>query len=225
MSAEWFKPGIVSQSGEVDFNYPTSKVVCVGRNYTEHAKELNNPVPESPILFIKPNSCLQNLLEPIKLPVSGECHHELEVTILIGEKATQLQPEQSASVIAGIGIGLDLTLRDVQQKLKSKGHPWERAKAFDGASPVSFFHPVNDDIEWGNIEFCMEKNGEVAQQGNTRDMIFPIDQLIAEVSQNFTLYAGDIIMTGTPKGVGALAQGDKLKFTLNQVLIGETQVV
>lgn len=224
---DWFEPAITNSVGEFQqyFEYPTSKVVCVGRNYVAHAKELNNPVPDSPLLFIKPNSSLVNLAENIRFPlVEGGCHHELEVAILIGQKVSNIKKEDSLSAIAGIGLGLDLTLRGIQSKLKSKGQPWEKAKAFDGACPISGFMPYTDKINLKAVEFSMLKNGQLVQSGNTADMMFPIDRLISEISSHFTLYPGDIIMTGTPEGVGKLSAGDHLTFTLQGQCWGECEV-
>ncbi|WP_246722580.1 fumarylacetoacetate hydrolase family protein [Aliikangiella sp. G2MR2-5] len=210
----WFLPKLINpESGEIEpFLSPVSKVVCVGRNYIEHARELNNPVPVEPLLFIKPNSTLCSLSQVINIPKGrGECHHELEIAILIGKNLTDVDAEAAEKGIAGLGLALDLTLRQLQSSLKEKGHPWERAKAFDGACPVSHFVPFkNQDLT--NLDFQMLKNGKVSQKGNSEDMIFPIVQLIADISKSFSLLPGDIILTGTPAGVGPLNPGDQLVF-------------
>ncbi|MET1254292.1 fumarylacetoacetate hydrolase family protein [Aliikangiella maris] len=217
---QWFTVSLQDSTGElVPFTQPTSKIVCVGRNYIAHAKELNNPIPDSPILFIKPNSCLVNLPDGVKLPItSSSCHHELEVAILVGQQMSNTLPEQVADNIAGIGLGLDLTLREIQSELKAKGQPWEKAKSFDGACPVSPFIAYNKkQINLDKITFQLIKNGQVTQTGNTNDMLFKVTDLVATISQHFTLYPGDIVLTGTPAGVGELHSGDQLVVSLNDL--------
>ena len=209
----------------VNFNCHTSKIICVGRNYSEHAAELNNPILKEPLLFIKSTNTLVDLNTPIKLPGSaGECHHELEVTLLIG-KTIDKTSNISIQQIAGIGVGLDLTLRELQSQLKLKGHPWERAKSFDGACPVSHFIAREQFEDVQNIDFAMTKNGILAQHGNTRDMLFDIKALIGEISQSFTLYPGDIVLTGTPAGVAALNSGELLEITLQNKPLLSTIVI
>ena len=137
-----FYPKLIEPNGQFinEYTHSTSKIVCVGRNYSAHAKELNNPIPKEPLLFIKSTNCLVDLDKPIQIPKEqGECHHELEISVLIGKKLTKASREEAIDAIDGIGLALDLTLRDLQSKLKSKGQPWERAKSFDGACPVSGF--------------------------------------------------------------------------------------
>jgi 2-keto-4-pentenoate hydratase/2-oxohepta-3-ene-1,7-dioic acid hydratase in catechol pathway len=189
------------------------KIVCVGRNYAAHAKELNNPIPSSPILFIKPASSAVAAGPDFSIPQDqGSVHHELEIAILIGHDLKNASEDQVAESIAGIGLGLDLTLRDVQAKLKEKGHPWELAKSFDGACPLTDFISVNvtSKDDWQSIGLRLEKNGELQQQGSSADMLFSILPLIAHMSKHFSLQAGDVILTGTPAGVGPLAVGDSL---------------
>ena len=177
----WFTPQLIDSNTKEDmaFNQATSKVVCVGRNYVAHAKELNNPVPKSPLLFIKPNSTLCSLKNGIKLPkTDSSCHHELEVAILIGKALTNASKDAASESIKGVGLALDLTLRELQSSLKSKGQPWERAKAFDGACPVSKFVDVEEDLKndaeifLSNISFSLVKNEQLVQVGTTKDMIF-----------------------------------------------------
>ena len=194
-------------------SYPHAlgKIVCVGRNYAEHAKELNNPVPKAPILFIKPASSAVPMAGNISVPEDqGSVHHELEIAILIGEQLSSATEEEVDGAIAGIGLALDLTLRDVQSELKEKGHPWERAKAFDGACPLSEFIEANEFIDLNSIELKLTKNDEVQQQGSSSQMLFPILPLIAEMSRHFTLNPGDVVITGTPAGVGPIEAGDSL---------------
>lgn len=200
------------------FPHTLGKIVCVGRNYAEHAKELNNPVPKRPLLFIKPATAAVPMHEPIVIPAGqGAVHHELEMAVLIGESLSNADEGQVLSAIAGLGLGLDLTLRDVQSQLKEKGQPWERAKAFDGSCPLSVFvAPGGRDVQ--HLELKLWRNGVLQQQGNTRDMLFSVKSLLAEISQSFTLLPGDVVMTGTPAGVGPLLRGDLLKLELAGLL-------
>lgn len=214
------------------YPHTLGKIVCVGRNYAEHAKELNNPIPSSPILFIKPASSAVPFAPNISIPQNqGSVHHELEIAILIGQPLTNASEEHVAASIAGVGLGLDLTLRDVQSRLKEKGHPWERAKSFDGACPLTGFVSINLDNheDWQNLELQLEKNGQLQQQGSSGDMLFAILPLIAHMSENFSLQPGDIILTGTPAGVGPLEMGDELgcQLTLanDELLTSRTKVV
>jgi len=195
--------------------WPLGKVVCVGRNYAEHAKELNNPVPTSPLLFMKPATSAVALKAPIHLPLNqGPCHFETEIAVLIGETIRQSSIETIAPKVAGYGIGLDLTLRQLQDQLKAKGYPWEMAKAFDGACPLSAFVPAQAIVHPEHLGLSTHINGELRQCGFVSEMITPLFELIAFISQHFTLQAGDVVMTGTPAGVGALNPGDQLSLSL-----------
>jgi 2-keto-4-pentenoate hydratase/2-oxohepta-3-ene-1,7-dioic acid hydratase in catechol pathway len=213
--------------------YPQAlgKIVCVGRNYAAHAKELNNPIPSEPILFIKPASSAVKASPSFSIPQGqGSVHHELEIAILIGQALVNASADQVADSIAGIGLGLDLTLRDVQDQLKEKGHPWERAKSFDGACPLTEFVSVKltSKDDWQSIALTLEKNGALQQQGSSADMLFPILPLIAQMSAHFSLLPGDVILTGTPAGVGPLETGDSLSCELslnNTVLLSSTSAV
>jgi 2-keto-4-pentenoate hydratase/2-oxohepta-3-ene-1,7-dioic acid hydratase in catechol pathway len=206
------------------FPYALGKIVCVGRNYADHAKELNNPIPKTPLLFIKPATAAITMDQPITIPAGlGACHHELEMAILIGRELSAAQETDCLAAIAGVGLGIDLTLRDVQSALKEKGQPWERAKAFDGSCPLSQFVEVGDrDIQ--QLDLKLWRNSELQQQGNTRDMLFSVSHLLGEISQCFTLLPGDVVMTGTPAGVGPLMPGDHLKLELADLLQLETTV-
>ena len=207
------------------FPHALGKIVCVGRNYADHAKELNNPIPKQALLFIKPATAAVALEQPIAIPAGqGACHHELEMAVLIGRELSAAAEVDSLHAIAGIGLGIDLTLRDIQSTLKEKGQPWERAKAFDGSCPLSVFVEAGDrDIQ--QLELKLWRNGELQQQGNTRDMLIPVSRLLSEISQCFTLLPGDVVMTGTPAGVGPLQSGDRLKLELADLLQLETTVV
>ncbi len=204
---------------------PVGKIVCVGRNYAAHAAELNNPVPEQPVLFIKPADAACALANEFTVPVSqGAVHHELEIAILIGERLRDADENEVAAGISAIGLGLDLTLRDVQSGLKEKGLPWELAKAFDGACPLSGFVSAERVSDWTNLSFRLERNGVLQQEGNSRDMLNPVLPLIAHMSRHFTLNPGDVVMTGTPAGVGPLQAGDQLSLRLEDWLQVTTQV-
>lgn len=205
---------------------PVGKAVCVGRNYAEHAKELGNTVPEAPLLFIKPTTALRALADNIVLPEGlGEVHHEIEITLLIGSSLKNANVEQAKAAICGYGVGLDLTLRDVQNELKAKGHPWERAKAFDGSGMLSQWVDARGISTRQHIAIGLEVNGELRQEGHSGQMLFPIAALLAEMSQSFTLEPGDVVFTGTPSGVAALHRGDELALRLGNFFIATTQVL
>ena len=213
-------------SDGTSFNQPLGKVVCVGRNYAEHAKELNNPIPSTPILFIKPATAVSSFSEVINLPHDlGECHYETELAILIGKQLTKAAPEDIDDAIAGYGLALDLTLRTLQSELKAKGHPWEIAKSFDGSCPLSSFVQPSELKDCSDIEFQLKINNELRQHGKTSDMITAIKPLVAYISQYFTLMPGDVVLTGTPAGVGLLEPGMKLEAQLESVLFTESLVV
>jgi 2-keto-4-pentenoate hydratase/2-oxohepta-3-ene-1,7-dioic acid hydratase in catechol pathway len=208
------------------FEYSIGKILCIGRNYAAHAAELNNPVPDTPVLFLKPADAACDLRQPIAIPENkGSVHHELELAILIGRRLTHATPEQVQAAVAGIGLGLDLTLRDIQSELKDKGLPWERAKAFDGSCPLTPFVSTSHVEDWQALNFTLERNGTVQQVGNSRDMLYPVLALIAHMSESFTLNPGDVVMTGTPKGVGPLTVGDNLEVILGNWLACRTRVI
>lgn len=188
------------------------KIICIGRNYVEHAKELNNPVPGKPIIFMKPPSALLINDKPFYYPeFTNDVHHELEIVLKVGKNGKHVQPEFAGSYYHEIALGIDFTARDVQNELKAKGHPWEMAKAFDHSAVLGKFVDLETVSKDGNIEFRLEKNGETVQHGNTRDLIFPFDSLIVHISKYFKLQMGDLIYTGTPAGVGPVKIGDQLK--------------
>ncbi|WP_110656515.1 fumarylacetoacetate hydrolase family protein [Salinicola halimionae] len=195
---------------------PLGKILCVGRNYAEHARELNNPVPTSPILFIKPSTSAVELEDPIERQFShGDVHFETELALLIGERMSHVSADEAMNGVAGGGLALDLTLRDVQSTLKEKGHPWERAKAFDGACPLSRFVPVEGDVDWEAVTFHLDINGQRQQSGKTSDMLFGLPALLEEMTRTFTLEPGDVILTGTPSGVGQLPRDAVLGLSLS----------
>ena len=204
---------------------PLGKIVCVGRNFADHAKELNNSVPQEPVLFIKPSTSLADLGAPVEIPAAwGSCHFEAEMTVLIGQPLTRCSEQQAADAIAGVGIALDLTLRDLQAELKQQSLPWEKAKAFDGACPLSDFVRLPAS-ELQDQQIQLRQNGQLKQDGNSADMITPVLQLLAYISQFFTLQPGDVVLTGTPAGVGPLAPGDELQLNLSTKLNITTHII
>jgi acylpyruvate hydrolase len=191
------------------------KIICIGRNYVDHAKELNNQVPDEPVFFIKPDTALLRNNAPFYLPPEdflGEIHYEVEIVLKINKAGKAIPKQFASNYYSEIGIGLDLTARQLQQKLKEKGLPWEKAKAFDFSAPISmeFIPKENFNMKEG-INFSLKINDKTVQQGNTKDMLFSFDEIIAYVSKFVTLRTGDYIFTGTPKGVGKLQKGDFLK--------------
>jgi 2-keto-4-pentenoate hydratase/2-oxohepta-3-ene-1,7-dioic acid hydratase in catechol pathway len=193
------------------FDLPVGKAVCVGRNYVDHAKEMGNEVPDEPMLFMKPSGAFVKLSDDIVLPsFSKDVHHEVEMAVLIGSGLANATPEQVIESIVACAVAIDLTARDVQAAAKKKGHPWEKAKAFDGSCPLSAFVDVAAFASLADIDLALTVNGELRQQGNTRDMVFPTAELVAHASTYFSLVPGDVVLTGTPAGVGALVAGDVL---------------
>lgn len=210
----------------VPIELPVGKVVCVGRNYLDHIEELNNTVSAVPLLFMKPSTAVVDMRDEILIPINqGECHNELEVALLIGNRLSKVSAEEAATGINGLGLGLDLTLRDEQKRLKSAGQPWERAKSFDGSCPLSPFVPVDEADTKCRHVFSLTINGQVTQDGDTDLMLMPMLQLVSEISHFFTLLPGDVVLTGTPKGVGPLYVGDRLTATLDTIISVSTEVV
>lgn len=193
---------------------PVGKAVCVGRNYAQHAKELNNPIPSEPLLFIKPSTSFTALQPSFAIPAIGECHHELELAFLVQSPLKNAQEAEVLPAIAGVALALDLTMRDRQQKVKEAGHPWEVAKAFDGALPMSDWIPVSEFTDLQSLEFSLRVNHEVRQQGNAADMIHGLVPLIVFLTSYFSLEPGDVVLTGTPAGVNQLKNGDFLVLNL-----------
>lgn len=185
------------------------KIICVGRNYTEHAKELKNEIPTEPVLFIKPDTSVLKGSDFYIPEFSNDIHYELELVIKISKGGKYIQEENAAKHYEQIGLGIDFTARDLQSKLKEKGLPWEKAKGFDGSAVVSDFFSV-ENFNAEEIHFELKKNNQTVQEGNSKDMIFHINKLIANISQYFTLRVGDLIFTGTPAGVGKVEENDIL---------------
>jgi len=206
-------------------NLPVGKVVCVGRNYAAHAKELNNPVPTEPLLFMKPATAIVPMAGGFSIPVDrGVCHFETEMSLLIGKRLSGASEADSLAAVVGVGLGFDLTLRSLQDELKAKGQPWDKAKGFDGSCPLSDFVSPGD-LDWTQAQLQMQRNGELQQQGNSADMITPVAQLLRYISQFFTLMPGDVVLTGTPAGVGPLTSGDELEAQLDDCVSVKTHVL
>ncbi len=188
------------------------KIIAIGRNYIEHAKELNNPVPTSPVIFMKPDTALLKDNKPFYHPdFSEDIHHEIEVVLKISKEGKHISEKFAANYFEEIGLGIDFTARDVQQRHKEKGLPWELAKAFDNSAPISNFLPKAQFAEMYQLNFNLDINGERRQTGNTKDLIFSFEYIIAFVSKYITLKKGDLIYTGTPQGVAKVSIGDRLE--------------
>lgn len=186
------------------------KIICIGRNYADHAKELNNPVPKSPLIFMKPSSALLVNNKPLYYPeFTKDLHYELEVVLKICKNGRHVQPQFAGDYFNQIALGIDFTARDIQSQLKKAGHPWELAKAFDNSAALSEFVDYDEAIH-NPILFSLRKNDEVVQQGDTSDLLFSFHDIICYASQFFKLQIGDLIYTGTPAGVGPVQMGDRL---------------
>ena len=194
-----------------------SKIVCVGRNYVDHAKELGNAIPDRPVLFIKPPSSLISLQEGIAWNQAlGNLHHECELTLRIDQTLKgETNPEVALKAIGAVTLGLDLTLRELQDDLKKKGQPWERSKAFDGSCVLADWIDSREVADWKAVQYQFSVNDQVRQTGDSALMIFSIAELLCDISQQFTLEPGDVVMTGTPAGVAALHAGDRISMTLH----------
>lgn len=188
------------------------KIFCIGRNYIDHAKELNNPVPSEPLIFMKPPTALLVNNKAFYHPdFSENIHYEAEIVLRVCKNGRSVQPEFAARYYDSLAFGIDFTARDLQDKLKAKGQPWEIAKGFDRSAPISKFVPLSDLKNPKAIEFQLKKNGVVVQDGNTKDLIFSFETLICHISRYFTLQTNDYIFTGTPAGVGKIEIGDVLE--------------
>ena len=194
-----------------DREFPIGKILCIGRNYAEHIRELGNEIPSAPVIFMKPASSVIGEGGTIVIPpYSSDCHHEAELALLIGKGGKEIPPEQVMEHLAGFGVAIDLTLRDVQAELKKKGLPWEIAKGFDTACPLSAFVPPERVGDPQDLSIRLSVNGELRQDGSTALMIHSIPAIVSYMSGIFTLEPGDVILTGTPAGVGPLKAGDQL---------------
>lgn len=191
-------------------NLPINTIYCIGRNYVDHAKELNNPVPKEPMVFLKPNSCIDTKPTEISIPpFTNDLHHEVEIVVAIKSDAINLVEEQAGSFIGALAVGIDLTARDIQQTIKENGHPWTKAKCFRSSAILSDWVVYNKDAHnLNDLSLSLSVNSQQRQLGSSKDMIFSIPTIIAYLSQQFPLYAGDIIYTGTPAGVSRLKPFD-----------------
>jgi len=191
--------------------YPIGKILCIGRNYAEHIRELGNETPDAPVIFMKPASSVIGEGEAIRIPsYSRDCHHEAELALLIGKEGKHIPLDRALEHIAGYGVAIDLTLRDVQAALKKKGLPWDIAKGFDTACPLSTFVTAGAVPDPQNLRIRLSVNGQLRQDGSTGMMIHTVAAVISHMSSIFTLEPGDVILTGTPAGVGPLSSGDEV---------------
>jgi 2-keto-4-pentenoate hydratase/2-oxohepta-3-ene-1,7-dioic acid hydratase in catechol pathway len=194
-------------------SWPSTKAVCVGRNYRDHAIELGNAVPEEPVLFIKPANAIYGVVDQLSWPPSlFPVHHEVELAFVVGQTLDRTTKDP-LRCLCGVTLALDLTLRETQHALKTRGLPWEKAKAFDSSCPVAPLIPCDRPTE--DYQFALRVNGEVRQRGDTRDWLFPLEVLLEAITHWFTLLPGDLILTGTPSGVGPLVSGDHWAMELN----------
>jgi acylpyruvate hydrolase len=193
------------------------KIIAIGRNYSAHAKELNNPVPEKPVIFLKPDTAVLKDNKPFYIPdFSSDIHYELEVVLKICKEGKHIAEKFAANYYDEVGLGIDFTARDIQNAHKEKGLPWELAKAFDNSAAISQFLPKASFADLNMLHFELKINDQSRQMGNTKDMLFSFGQIIAFVSQYITLKKGDLIFTGTPEGVGRINQGDRIEAWLEQ---------
>lgn len=201
------------------------KIICIGRNYANHIAELQNERPDEPVIFLKPDSAVLPDKAPFVIPdFSSDIHHEIEVIVKINKLGKYIDPKFAHKYYDEIGLGIDFTARDVQNKLKEKGLPWEKAKAFDGSAIIGDFLPKNEFSSTENITFELTNNGQTVQKGNTANMLWKIDEIIAYVSQFFTLKKGDIIFTGTPEGVAKVSPNDLLEGFLENKKVLRLQI-
>lgn len=192
------------------------KIICIGRNYADHARELGNQAPAEPVVFLKPQSAILSHKHPFYIPEwTQDVHHELELVVKINRLGKTISESHASRYYDEVGLGIDFTARDIQTQLKAKGHPWERAKAFDGSAVVGQFMKLTDlGKEVQDLQFQLTNRGQVVQEGHTKDMLFPVDRLISEVSKFMTIKVGDLLFTGTPAGVAAVRPQDRLVGTL-----------
>jgi len=188
------------------------KIICIGRNYADHVKELGNEMPEEPVIFMKPKSALLQAHTPFYYPeFTNELHYECELVLRVCKNGKYIQERHASNYYNGITVGIDFTARDIQDECKKKGLPWEKAKAFDNSAAVGKFMDIGPDFNRKNVNFSFQKNGETVQTGNSGNMIFNFDRLVSNISNYFSLNIGDMIFTGTPAGVGECVVGDVLE--------------
>jgi 2-keto-4-pentenoate hydratase/2-oxohepta-3-ene-1,7-dioic acid hydratase in catechol pathway len=196
------------------------KIICIGRNYVDHARELNNPIPKKPVFFLKPDSSILKNNKSFYLPgFSNEIHHEVEIVLKISKLGKNIPEKFAHRYFGEVGLGIDFTARDLQAECKAKGLPWEIAKAFEGSAPLGRFLSKKDLGDLDNLSFRLDINGQTVQSGNSADLIFSFDRLIAYVSQFFPLKTGDLLFTGTPAGVGPVKRDDRLQAYMGERLL------
>jgi len=201
------------------------KFLCIGRNYAEHAKELGNEVPEEPVIFMKPKSAMLQANSPFYYPeFTNELHYECELILRISKNGKYISEKNASKYYDAISVGIDFTARDVQAELKKKGLPWEKAKAWDGSAILGAWQPLGEGFNKNDIRFKMNKNGQTVQDGHSADMIHDFDKIISHISNYFSLNIGDVIFTGTPKGVGECVVGDELEGFLGEASIFKLSV-
>lgn len=200
------------------------KIICIGRNYAEHAKELGNAIPDEPVIFMKPKNALLQGHTPFYYPeFTNDLQYECELVLRVCKNGKYINERQASNYYNGISVGIDFTARDIQQEHKEKGLPWEKAKAFDNSAAVGKFIDITPGFTKKGIKFSLKKNGEVVQNGNSDDMIFSFDSIISHISNYFSLNIGDLIFTGTPAGVGELVVGDEIEaFLADEKLLALT---
>ena len=201
------------------------KIICIGRNYYEHAEELGNEIPKEPVFFMKPDTAIYPKGHPFFIPeFSKNVQYEVELVIRINRLGKYIEEKFAHKYYEQIGLGIDFTARDIQQEVKEKGLPWEKAKGFDGSAVISRKYLDKKELELADLNFSLKKNGEMVQSGNTQQMLFKIDQIIAYISQFYTLKIGDLIYTGTPAGVGQVNPGDVLEGFIEEQKMFEVKV-
>jgi len=201
------------------------KIICVGRNYTAHAKELGNDIPDEPVIFMKPKSALLQSHTPFYYPeFTNELNYECELVLRVCKNGKYIQERHAANYYNGITVGIDFTARDIQNDLKAKGLPWEKAKAFDNSAAVGKFIDVTPGFNKKNINFSFYKNKELVQQANSSQMIFSFDFIVAHISNYFSLNIGDLIFTGTPEGVGECVVGDELEAFIEKEMLLKMEI-
>ncbi|TXT28714.1 MAG: hypothetical protein FD136_1958 [Chitinophagaceae bacterium] len=202
------------------------KIFCVGRNYADHAKELGNAVPEEPVIFMKPKTALLQSQTPFYYPeFSNELHYEVELVLRISKNGKYVEENQADKYYDALSVGIDFTARDIQAELKKKGLPWEKAKAWDNSAVLGVeWVPITEELVANPIQFSLRNNGQVVQQGDSRDMIFSFNKIVSHISQYFSLNIGDLVYTGTPAGVGECVVGDILEGYLEEQKMFEVEI-
>ena len=216
----------LSMQGGGRLPWPSHKIVCVGQNYAAHIEEMKGQQVSDPVIFMKPATAIKPIQAPIKLPsISNDVHYELELAVIMGDIAQHVDADDVYPLIHAYALAIDLTARDLQKQFKDRGHPWDLAKGFDDSCPISACIPSAELSNPQNVELRFVQNGEVKQLANTNTMIHPIDKLVAFISRYVTLFPGDIVLTGTPAGVGALQKGDQLHCELGDLISLDTSVL